>query len=177
MLPAAILAGVQAAVSIGGAITGHAARQREADRSEEATRQALRLQSRDLTIRGIEEVQAAAQARSQAERQAQVATGSAQVSAASAGVRGASVDALVSDISGDLGRVYQSIDFNTVTALDQIQRMREGAELEAQSRLNSIERPSLLQTLLRVGAGGLDAYSTYQRFARPVGADQPEEEE
>jgi len=172
-----ILAGVKAALTIGGAVADHAAKDREARAAEAATRQALRLQRRDLSIRGIEEEQAANQGRALAERQAVGVSGVVGASAASAGVRGASVDAMQGEIQGDLSRAFDSIDFNRVASLDQLDRVRAGVEANAQSQLNSIERPSLMQTMLRAGAGALDAYSVYQRFSSPVGSDAPPEAE
>jgi hypothetical protein len=173
-----ILAGVQAALTIGGAVANHVSQDKGTRAAEEATRQALRLQRQDLSIRAAEEQQAASQARALAERQATFAQGSARASAASAGVRGASVDAVAGDISGDLARTYDSIDFNLVASLDQIQRARESAEVEAQSRLNGIkaERPSMINTLLRAGGGALDAYSLYKRYSSPPGSgvDKPQ---
>jgi hypothetical protein len=166
-----ILAGVQAALTIGGAVADHVGKNREAKAAEASIQQSLRLQRRDLSIRSVEEKQAAGQGRTLAERQAMGALGATRASAASAGVRGDSVDALSAEIEGDLARTFQSIDFNLVASLDQIDRVRAGAEANAQSQINSLERPSLMRTMLRAGGGALDAFSTYQRFQKPLGSD------
>lgn len=163
-----ILAGLSAAVKIGSAVSSHIAQDKQADATEGAVRQALRLKRRDLSIRGIEESRRAAQGRSLADRQAMGASGTARASGAAAGVRGASNDAILGDISGDLARTYNSLDMNLVASLDQIERVRAGVDAEGQARLNSIERPSLFQTVLRSGGALLDAYSSMRG---PVGAD------
>lgn len=175
---AGILMAASAAVKIGSAVADHLAANEQAEEQLRATstaaNRALKLKRRDLSIRGIEESQSAADRRLQGLRQATGAQGRSRASAASAGVEGQSADALISTISGDLGRFYQSVDYNLQVTLDQLDRVEQGAEAERDARINSVptQGGSLAQTLLRIGGAGLDLAGGFMAN-RPSGADIP----
>ena len=164
-----VMAGIDLAIGIGKAVAGHSAQDQQYRANRDAARSALRLKRRDLAIRSVEETTAARQQEGLAGEQALIASARTVASAAGAGVRGASVDALQDEIQGDLGRFRDSIDYNLTVTLDQIERMRAGAEAEAQARINSVARPGLLNTALQIGGAALDTYGLFRSYKKPVG--------
>lgn len=168
-----ILAATQLAVGVGSAILSH---KEQADAAETARREAqraLRLAYRDLSIRAMEETTAARQSLLMARRQAGQLRGTARASAAEAGVAGRSADAILADISRGEGEYTQSVQNNLVITLDQIQRLREAAESEAQTRISQYPRPSLLGTALRIGEAGLSFADFMYRNYRIPGEEAP----
>jgi hypothetical protein len=172
-----ILAGVQAAVSIGSAIAGHRGQRKEARAHRRNIDRSLRLHRDDLMIQEGRILDAAAQSRQEASRVATGVEGRARASAASGGVRGASVDAIISEVSGDLARVYSSIEFNEVASLLDIQRAREAAEIRAEAERAGVSDPSFFETLARIGGGAMDAAALYRRFSQVPGSDVKDPED
>lgn len=91
--------------------------------------------------------------------EARSARATAEVAAGEAGVSGLSVEALLNDLSGRQGRFNDRTDQNRDMALDQIQAQKRGASRTARDRINSVAKPSLFDTGLRIAGAGLDAYS------------------
>jgi hypothetical protein len=172
-----ILAGVQAAVSIGSAIAGHAGKSKEAREHRKNIDRSLRLHREDLLIQEGRILDAGAQSRQEAARAATGVEGRASASAAAGGVRGASVDAIISEVSGDLARVYSSIEFNQIASLLDIQRAREAAEIRAEAERAGVSEPSLLETIGRIGGGVLDMATLYRRFTQVAGSNVNDPEE
>lgn len=161
-----VLAAAQAAVSIGSAIMDHKAQDKAHDANRTAAQRALRLKRQDISIRGIEERDAAGDRIQEAYRQAAERSSMARVSAIEAGVGGQSAEDVLGDITGDASRYATSVRRNLVVTLDQLQRIREGAAAEAESRINSVPRASLAATALRVFGGVTDA-ATFYRGGKP----------
>ena len=164
MDPFTALAAASAVVKGISTVLDHEAQDDQYDANKRAAERALRLKRRDLTIREIEEQVAAGQILEEGRRESAAAIGTATASTASAGVRGASADAITLSILGDQARHSQSVRDNLVRTQDQIDRLRAGADAQAQSRINSVQRPSMLQTALRLGGIGLGAYTTQKRY-------------
>lgn len=150
-----ILAAAALAIEGISAVADHKAQEDQAKATRESAQRALQLTRRDLAIRSIQETRAASQSVLQGQRYARQLRGTARASAAAAGVAGRSAEALVADITRGEAEYIQSVRNNLVVTLDQLQRLREGAEAEAQSRINQAQGPSLLNTALRIGGAGL----------------------
>lgn len=148
------------AFSAGSTLLNHRAQGQAAEANKEAAEEAYAVNSRDLGIRQQEEMKAAARQHLQGRRQAREAKSTLDVSAGEAGVSGFSVDALRGEIERDEGAFLHTVDENAVVTIEQLQRMKEGASATAQSRVNAVASPSLLNTGLQIGAAGLDLMSS-----------------
>jgi hypothetical protein len=69
-----------------------------------------------------------------------------------AGVAGMSVDALLGTVPGDEARFRSSVKQNLTVTLDQLERMKSGAEAEATSRINAVPTADPFATTLKIGA-------------------------
>lgn len=119
----------------------------------------------DLQVRRQQETQSASQEIEQNDRRARSALATAEVAADTAGVRGISVDALLADLQGQQGRFTAGVNMQLDNTNMAITQQMRGAATEAQSNLNSIQRPTApdyLGTALRTGAGVLGAYDQYR---------------
>lgn len=98
-----------------------------------------------------------------AQTEALKARSKAKVAAGEAGVSGLSVDALLSDFSGQEERYLGRIDQNYNTTAAAYQDEREGAYDTARQRINSMAtpvKPSFAGAAIRIGQAGIDAYSS-----------------
>jgi len=85
------------------------------------------------------------------------------VAAGEAGISGLSIDALMRDISGTEGRYNSRVDTQADWAVGSLEQDKRTASTVAKSRIDSVSRPSLIGTGLKIGASGLDAYSGFKK--------------
>lgn len=152
-----------AAISAGGAIAQDAAQSKASKANKANALAAMADTWRALGIRQQQEQQSAAQTIMQTDRQARTAKALASVSAGEAGVAGASVDALLTDINVQRLTADTTTERNLQMVQDQIQAEKTGAKVQAQNRINAVPSPSGLQTGLQVLGAGLQFGTEYIR--------------
>lgn len=127
-----------------------------------------------LARRELQEREQASKAIADVTNEATLARGGARVGAASAGVAGNSVKALLDDFR------RQELDYQTVTQRNlhatelQLQEERKGVAGERQGRILSmlpqpVQKPSLLNSALRVGGQAFNAYQNFTYYDRQAG--------
>lgn len=140
--------------------------QAQAEESKNTQKNALQAYSNDLTQlsrRQMQEQDAANQKALGLNREEAVKASEVELSAASAGVSGVSVDSLVADVhrQASFARVNQ-FD-NTKAAVAQLQQEKKGAQNTAQGRINSAPMPSALGLIAGIAGTGLSAYGDYTK--------------
>lgn len=149
------------AVSLAGvasnAIGQHKAKKANDREAEKAYRQNIN----DLNARSAEEIIASTAQENAVAKQAQSSAALARVSAAEAGVTGASVDAQQHTIEADQGAANTAIEQNLTATLRQIDRMKRGQLSELASRKNAVQDVDPLALGLQIGGVGLDAFSRF----------------
>lgn len=109
----------------------------------------------DINLRETQEKQAAGQQIEAAQRQTRTAVSSARLSAGEAGVSGASVDALLSDI-GAKGSTYAGdVKLNLQNTNDQLERQKLGIYSQTQDRINSVQKSNPFATALTIGGSAI----------------------
>jgi hypothetical protein len=128
--------------------------------SERADFQALGVQEQQVQERSTETILAA-------HRQAVNADASARVNAGAAGVAGASVDAILADISRQESSYDVQEQRNTEATLRQIQQQKQGIEVETQNRIAGVQPSNPLATALTIGAAGLNFATNQIKLGNP----------
>lgn len=93
------------------------------------------------------------------------AMATARVSAGESGVSGLSVDALLRDLGGAVGRDNAAVSTNLGRQEQALNAQMTNTYISSNSQLNSIQtptQPNYLGAALKIGQAGLDAYSGYQ---------------
>lgn len=86
------------------------------------------------------------------------------VAAGEAGISGLSIDALMRDISGTEGRYNSRVDTQTDWTVGSLEQDKRTASTVAKSRIDSVSKPSLLGTGLKIGAAGVSSYAEYDKW-------------
>lgn len=161
--PTTIITGISMVSSAVGAISDYAAQGDAYDANKAAAEKAAILQHHQLTLRQMQEQQASRQSIFQADLEARRTDAQARVMAGESGVAGASVDAVLEDIESKRLMNKHSIETNYENTAQQLGLERQGVEAQKQDRINSVEKPNIFATALRIGGDGLDAAGTYLR--------------
>lgn len=114
--------------------------------------------------RMIQEQEAAATQKREAQRELRGAQATATVAAGEAGVSGLSVDALLNEYAGRTGEYNDKVDQQTEWTMAQLNNNMRGFQSKAQDRINSVQRankPSFLDTGLRIASAGLGSVNDY----------------
>jgi hypothetical protein len=156
-----ILTAVTAAAST---VTSYVGQEQTAKATQDAAIKAYATEQHQLTLREMQEQDAASQKTSiqnieDAQKSAEVA-----VSAASGGVGGVSVDNLIADVHRQAARNRNTIFENTQMTVAQLQQEKKGAQATAQSRINSAPRPSPLSLVAGLGGDALSGYNAYNKY-------------
>lgn len=154
------------ALTTGGAIANHVADGKASKQARKSAEEDHKLKTHDIGKRQQEELLATQREIIAGQRQAREATGMARLSASEAGVSGMSVDLLMGDIARDESDYTQSVEMNSVITLDQLQRMKAGANAELASRKNATQGPSAAATGIAIGGSALDTWGR-MRLRRP----------
>lgn len=159
------------ALGAGQSIANFAGAKRQAARQNqyraentEAARAALGDRYVSLANRFLQEREAAVQAKTEVGITTARQTGQVRAQAASAGVEGHSVDALIADYYGQQGRSNQAIDRNLQITEGYIRGEQQAAYHQAVSRINSVPEgvePSVGALLLNLGSAALGGFSSY----------------
>lgn len=139
-------------------VASFAAQNAEAAAVQEAAQSSYEQDQTSLSLRQIQEEDAAAQKlRTQRIEEAKM-TSEVEVSAAEAGVAGISVENLVADVGRQSANARQNVRNNLGMTLSQLQLEKKGSRAQNQGRINSAPRPSPLGLIAGIGAAGVKAY-------------------
>lgn len=164
---------IGAAVSIGSAIVKHNAQNKASKANEKSARSAARMNSAELTRRGVQEAIAAAAQVASIRRQTITARASIAASAAAGGLAGNTIDALDAEAVLGQDEAIDSTMQSLVWAEDSLNYQKVAEYQQMKSRIASVPRPSMLGTALQIGSGFLDAATQMGAMRPPVDAQLP----
>lgn len=153
------LAATSFIVDTAGKITQHRGQQQQADKTRAAADASAREGISQISLRQNQEQDAAAQSILQADRQARMADAQARVSAGEAGVAGASVDAVLHDISQQDAEFRSATNTNLSNTMDQLDAEKRGIRVQAANQKSLVPYPTPLATGLSIAGSGLDMAS------------------
>jgi hypothetical protein len=165
--PGTIVAGASLAIGIGGKIAEGAAQNKAAAANKKASLAAMTEDWKALSLQEAQQQDAAQQSIMQADRQGRQADALARVSAGESGVAGASVDALLGDLSSQVSAFKVTTERNLSNTEAQLQQEKAGARVGAQSRINAVQPANPFATALAIGGMGLDFASNIIRAQPP----------
>lgn len=154
--PVSAIMAASTVVSIGSDIVQNQAQKKKAEAVQSSAKANAAAQIGQLDVRAGQEQQSANMSIMQADRQARLADAQGRVSAGEAGVAGASVDALLTDIQNKDDQYKTNTDINLQDNLDQIQAEKQGVYAQEQSQINSAPFPSDLATGIQIAGQGLN---------------------
>lgn len=158
--PGTVLAAATLAIGTGSAIAGHVAQDKAAKANKQNALAALTGTWKDLSLQEVQQQDATGLTIMQADRQARTADAQARVSAGEAGVSGASVDAVLGDISAQGSAFKQVQKKNLDMTIAQIERQKVAASVDAQNRINSVRPANPFATGLTIAGLGVDFGNT-----------------
>jgi len=153
--PVTIIAGASLAIEAGSSIAGASAQNKASKANKAAAQQAMQDTWKDISLREVQEQDATSLTIMQADRQARSADAVARVSAGEAGVSGASVDALIGDISAQASTFKVTQERNLDMTISQLQREKVSAKNVAQNRINAVPRANPFATGLQIASAGV----------------------
>lgn len=154
--PLTIIAGASLAIGAGSAIASHKAQANASKANEANALQAMQESWKDISLQEVQQQDATALTIMQADRQARKADALARVSAGESGVAGASVDALLGDLSAEASAFKQTQGRNLDMTIAQLQREKISGRTVAQNRINAVPPPNPFATGLTIAGMGLD---------------------
>jgi len=140
------------------------AQQEESRKNAENAMAANAIEQRQLTLRQIQENQAAAQKKQAQNIQEAEVLAEAKVSQASMGVAGASVDNILADVSRKAATNRETIAENTRMTVQQLQTDKTASTIKAKSRIDSMPPPNPLSLVAGIGSAALTGYNTYEKY-------------
>lgn len=158
--PVTALAAATFAVDAGSAIVEHNAQSQKSKANKNNALDAFSANIKALDTRETQEKDASAQTIMQADRQARAADALAKVSAGEAGVAGASVDAVLANLTRQKNTFDVSEKENLGNKISQIEQQKTGVGADAQSRINAVPPPNPFLEALQIGQAGLNFGST-----------------
>jgi len=154
--PVSVLAAGSLAVEVGGKVADYIGQSKQAKANKNAALAAQREETAQVNLRAYQERQSAKTSIMQADRQARMADAEARVSAGEAGVKGASVDALLNDISNQDSEFRTETNTNLNNTLDQLQQQRRAIQVNTQNEINTNLPPSPVGLGLNILGAGLN---------------------
>lgn len=143
-------------------IAQYSAQKQEAKQNQENAESAWAQQQNQLTKRAMQEEDALRQKQQTMNIEEAQAKASTVASAAGAGVAGLSLDNIVADVGRRASFNRQAEEENTRNTLAQIRMERKGVNSQAQSRINSVPKPSALSLVAGIGGAAIKGYSSYK---------------
>lgn len=153
---------VPVAIAVGQGLLDYFGKKKQAKANRKAALANLAIMYDDLNARARQEQAAASQQRQAVQQDAAHLRAETTVGAASSNVAGASVTALLNDITAQELNATGTIDQNLENTLDQIQRNKRGARAQAESQIAGVPQPSLAGAGLGIGVGVFDAFQRYR---------------
>jgi hypothetical protein len=141
------------AIKTAGDVGDYIAQKRNAASNKAAAIASQTGQVNDINLREIQEKRAATQQIEVASQQTKTVLGQARLSAAEAGVSGASVDALLNDIGAENSTYKGDVQQNLSDTQAQLERQKQGVYAQTQDRINSVQNPNPFALALRIGGG------------------------
>jgi len=161
--PASIIAGVGLVISVTAAIVDGVSKDEANKKAKEAAAESASNGTRLLTLRQMQEKQAAQQNMFFADLDARSADAQARVSAGESGVAGTSVDIILDDIERQRLMANEGMKTNVDGMIQQLSQEKNVVRSNAQNQVNATPPNNWGATGLRIGAAGADAVSTYYR--------------
>lgn len=145
------------------AIAGYQAQKQEYETNKENSRQAWKDQQEQLTLREMQEQDALRQKQQQQNIAEAQAVANTEVSASASGVAGISLDNLKRDVSRRAATNRQVEETNHDMIISQLKAERKGINSQAQSRINSVSKPSPLSLIAGIGSAGISGFNAYTK--------------
>lgn len=158
--PGTIIAGASLAIGVGSSIADASAKNKQAAANKASALAAMNEEWKGISLQETQQQDATGLTIMQADRQARSADAAARVSAGEAGVSGASVDAMLGDISAQASTFKQVQKQNLDMTIAQDQQQKRGAAVDAQNRINGVQPANPFATGLTIVGLGLDTAST-----------------
>ena len=171
--PATIIAGASLAINAGSQLANSSAQAKASKANKTAALQAMAEGWKDISLQEVQQQDATALTIMQADRQARKADAIARVSAGEAGVAGASVDALVNDISAEASAFKVTQEKNLDMTITQLQREKVSGKAVAQNRINAVPPPNPFAVGLTIASAGLDFATTLNSRRPPSSGKNP----
>lgn len=163
---APVLLAIQTATAVAGAVFSHIGQQQAANAQEKAIKQGYNSQVSQLNEKNRQEQVKAGQEMSERARQAMFERARLRAASAEGGLGGISVDNIFSANEWALGQDLATMNENYRNTARQSVMEGTAMRAEAQSRLTSIERPSILNTGLQIASIGLDSAQQYSKLPK-----------
>lgn len=154
--PATIIATIGLGLEVASAVSGNQAQKKQAKAIGKAADNSAAIDTQTISLRQVQEKDAAGQTIMQADRSARMADATARVSAGESGVSGASVDALLSDLQNQDSAFKVQTGRNLDATLDQLDREKLGVAATAANRKAGAPFPSDFATGLQIAGAGVD---------------------
>lgn len=151
------------ALSAAGSIAQYAGQMAVAKRTEENAAKAYENDSRQLTIRQIQEQDAAGQKLQQMNLDEAERKGEVEVQAAEGGVAGLSLDGILRDVGARAARNRETERTNLRNVVTQLQYEKKGSQAQNQGRINNAPRPSPFSLVAGIGSAALDTYGSFKK--------------
>lgn len=165
--PGTIVAGASLAIGVGSKIAESKAQDKAAAANKKASLAAMTEDWKALSLQEAQQQDAAQQSIMQADRQGRQADALARVSAGESGVAGASVDALLGDLSAQVSAFKTTTERNLRMTTEQLQQEKAASRAGAQSRINAMQPANPFATALSIGAQGIDFATNIIRSQPP----------
>lgn len=165
---AAPLLMIQTAMSVAGAVMSYVGQQQQAKKQERAVMDSYNSQTAQLQEQRRQQNVEAQQQMSERGRQALFERARLRAASAEGGTGGNSVDRIFGAADFQAGQDVAMMQENARNVSRQSALEGQALHSQAQSRLNTIERPSLLNTGLQIAGIGMDSYNKYQKIKAPT---------
>lgn len=165
--PVSIISGVSAGLGIASSVSAYSQGKKNAKAQRAAAIAEYEANMRGLNDRGLQELEASAQARLQQQREYRAARAQAIVAAEDAGIMGNTVEGLLNDLAIQQADRDNAVDTNIDWTLQQLRNEQLGAANTMQGRYNSARSPSFGSLLISVGGQALNGYMTYKNRTDP----------
>lgn len=139
------------ALKVGSAIASAKVQQDKYDANAKSAKDAYIIKTRQQNLQTAQKQTEASQKKQDADLKAMKSQGTAIAVAGGAGVKGNNIAALINDFERSEGIITSRIDQKLNDVQYQAEMQKLAYQSEAQSRINSVSKPSALGTALNVG--------------------------
>lgn len=156
------------AAGIGGSVMSFQQQKAAAEANEKSARSAYEVGVSQITERQMQEQSSAAQRSFENQREYDAARSAAIVAGEGAGVRGLSVDALLSDLAGQQAARQKAVEQNLDWTTRALQQDKVSAASARDSRINSVQRPSGAALAIDIAGQAAKGFDTYKTRSDPT---------
>lgn len=165
--PGTIIAVGSLALGVGSQVVAANAQDKAARQNRADARRAENENFKSLSLQEGQVQDAASVSIMSAHRTAMNADAQTRVAAGEAGVAGASVEAILNDISAQESAFKVQTERNTDATVAQLQQEKRGAAAGAQSRINAVQPSNPFATGLNIVSAGLDFATNQIKIRTP----------